>query len=72
MIYFVPSDKRREGPPRGDMEIHHAANAIRKRLFMELGTHPWELGVMGVTGGSVGAEVGGDAGSVGYTVILEA
>lgn len=40
---------------------------------MELGTHPWELGVMGVTGGSVGAEAGGGgvcAGSVGYTVIL--
>lgn len=52
----MPSDKRREGPPQDDMELHHAANAIRKRLFMELGTHPCELGVMGVTGGSAGAE----------------
>lgn len=55
LIYFMPSDKQREGRPQDERELHHADNEIRKQLFMELGTCACELGVMGVTGGSVGA-----------------
>lgn len=56
MIYFMPSDKQREGPPKDEKEVHLADNAIRKQLFMELGAGPCGLGVMGVTGCSVGVE----------------